>query len=108
MKILSAISASTFPVLLLLGTVVQGNVLKCATGKEFDNRHIGELASQAEYQYNHHSYPLGPDGRICKAHEFDIPLAHTRATISYLVQVCESMEGYRLYEWYNSKWVICE
>ncbi|EPQ67351.1 putative secreted effector protein [Blumeria graminis f. sp. tritici 96224] len=125
MKILSTVSANAFTVLLLLGAVVQGYVLKCATGKEFDNGLIEEYASKAQFSLHRIGYPIGPDGEICKAYEFDIPLAdsqsssysaytmtdHThlaRDTDYYLVQVCGGMEGHRLYESYNYKWTQCK
>ncbi|CAD6501147.1 BgTH12-01401 [Blumeria graminis f. sp. triticale] len=108
MKILSTVSANAFTVLLLLGAVVQGYVLKCATGKEFDNGLIEEYASKAQFSLHRIGYPIGPDGEICKAYEFDIPLADTRDTDYYLVQVCGGMEGHRLYESYNYKWTQCK
>ncbi|CCU77115.1 CSEP0380 putative effector protein [Blumeria hordei DH14] len=124
MKFLNTVSASALSAL-ILGSVVQGYVLKCSTGKEFDNQTMDELASKAEYQYGHESYPLGPDGEKCKAYEFNSQLPNSqsslisaysatdhshlaRATIPYLVQVCDSMESYRLFEWYDYRWVKCD
>ncbi|CAD6501141.1 BgTH12-01395 [Blumeria graminis f. sp. triticale] len=108
MKILLAVSSSAFTFLLLLVSVVQGNVLKCATGKEFHNGLIEEYASKAQYSLQRSSHPLGPDGEKCKAYQFDIPRKSSRDTDYYLVQVCGGMEGHRLYEWYNFKWAQCE
>ncbi|SZF02223.1 unnamed protein product [Blumeria hordei] len=107
MKFLNTVSASALSVL-ILGSVVQGYVLKCSTGKEFDNQTMDDLASKVEYHYGHDSYPLGPGGEKCQAYEFDSDLPNTTATMAYLVQVCSSMEGYRLFEWYNYGWVKCE
>ncbi|CCU83242.1 CSEP0488 putative effector protein [Blumeria hordei DH14] len=124
MKFLNTVSASALSVL-ILGSVVQGYVLKCSTGKEFDNQTMDDLASKVEYHYGHDSYPLGPGGEKCQAYEFDSDLPNSQsssisaysatdhthlatATMAYLVQVCSSMEGYRLFEWYNYGWVKCE
>ncbi|CAD6501150.1 BgTH12-01404 [Blumeria graminis f. sp. triticale] len=108
MKILGAVSASAFTVLLLLGSVAQGNLLKCATGDMFYVSWIYELALKAEHRFWSPDHPLGPNGKICKAYPFTDPSAYTGTTHHHLVQVCVGIEYFILYQWYHDKWIECE
>ncbi|SZF02217.1 unnamed protein product [Blumeria hordei] len=108
MKVLSTISACAFTFLLLLGPVMGANMLKCPSEMIFFIKTAKEYAKKATLDYWNESHPLGPDGQKCKANQFSILLANERTYNKYLAQVCSTIDNYRIYEWHNSDWVICE